>query len=56
MSSSKAKKEESVPSVKEHSQAKSNGSKSTDLEGEENEWKFREPYKVHDKNDGFKAL
>lgn len=45
-----------APSATEKSQAKSSGHKSEDVDGEHNEWKFRAPYKVHENEDGFKAL
>lgn len=32
------------------------GNKSADLEGKENEWKFKTPYRVHETSDGFKAI
>ena len=38
-----------APSKDEKNQAKSSGHKSEDLEGKDNEWKFRIPYKVHEK-------
>lgn len=56
MSPSKEEKDQSGPSAEDHSKARSNGHKSGDLEGKENEWKFKEPYKVHDQNEGFKGL
>jgi hypothetical protein len=40
-------------------QCKASGHDSSDIEGEENEWKFRAPYKIHKKegdNDDFRAL
>lgn len=45
-----------APSAEDKSKAKSNGSNSSELEGEHNEWKFKEPYKIHDKGSDFKAL
>lgn len=41
-----------APSATEKPQAKSSGSNSSDVEGEQNEWKFRAPYKVHENKDG----
>ncbi|PQE24219.1 glutathione-dependent formaldehyde-activating family gfa protein [Rutstroemia sp. NJR-2017a BVV2] len=38
------------------SKALEQGSKSHEVEGEHNEWKFREPYKVHENDPNFKAL
>jgi hypothetical protein len=37
-------------------QAKSNGSRDHEVEGEHNQWKFRAPYKVHEDGDNFEAL
>jgi hypothetical protein len=46
-----------TPSATEKSQAKSSGHKSEDVDGEHNEWKFRAPYKVHNKEgEGFNVL
>jgi hypothetical protein len=45
-----------APSATEKSQAKSSGHKAEDVDGSHNEWKFRAPYKVHENEDGFKAL
>jgi hypothetical protein len=45
-----------APSKQDKDQAVSNGHKSKDIEGEDNEWKFRAPYKVHDPSEGFKAV
>lgn len=45
-----------APWATEKSQAKSAGHKSEDVEGENNEWKFRAPYKVHSDEEGFNAL
>jgi hypothetical protein len=44
------------PSATEKQQAKSSGHKSDDVDGEQNEWKFRAPYKVHSNDENFKAL
>ncbi|KAH6665651.1 Mss4-like protein [Halenospora varia] len=45
------------PSKSEKDQAKNSDHKHDDVEGEHNEWKFRAPYKVHEKNNSnFKAL
>jgi len=45
-----------APSSQEMKQAKEQGSKHHEVEGEENEWKFKAPYKVHEKGSDFKAL
>lgn len=45
-----------APSSNEKQQAKEQGSKSHEVEGEENEWKFKAPYKVHEKDSGFKKI
>ncbi|PMD37603.1 hypothetical protein L207DRAFT_545837 [Hyaloscypha variabilis F] len=46
-----------APSATEKSQAKSSGHKSEDVDGEHNDWKFRAPYKVHNKEgEDFNAL
>jgi len=37
------------PKKSEKDAAKSNGHSSSDVDGEKNDWKFREPYKIHDK-------
>jgi hypothetical protein len=45
------------PTNSEKAQAKSNGHDAEDIEGEQNEWKFNAPYKIHSKDgEGFKAL
>ncbi|CZR69030.1 uncharacterized protein PAC_18931 [Phialocephala subalpina] len=44
------------PSAADKDTAKSAGHSSNDVEGEKNEWKFREPYKVHENDPDFKAL
>lgn len=44
------------PSAQEKDRAKQSGHKDADIEGEKNEWKFREPYKVHENDPNFKAL
>ncbi|KAF7868312.1 hypothetical protein EAF04_004844 [Stromatinia cepivora] len=38
------------------SAALSQGHKDSDVQGEHNDWKFRVPYKVHENDEGFKAL
>lgn len=45
-----------APSTQEKDSAKQGGHKDEDVEGEHNEWKFREPYKVHENDPNFKAL
>lgn len=45
-----------APSTQEKDTAKRSGHKDADVEGEHNEWKFREPYKVHENDPNFKAL
>jgi len=45
-----------APSAENKKQAKDNGQKEDDLNGQENEWKFRAPYKIHVRNEGFKSL
>jgi len=45
-----------APSKQNKDQAVSKGHKSEDVEGEDNEWKFCAPYKVHDPSEGFKAV
>jgi len=38
-------------------EAKSNGHSANDVDGESNEWKFREPYKIHEPDSSdFKVL
>lgn len=44
------------PSASERSSVKSSGHSTSDIEGKDNEWKFRAPYKVHTKDNNFKAL
>jgi len=44
------------PTQPEKEQAKSAGSKTEDVEGEHNEWKFRVPYKIHSNDPNFKPL
>lgn len=44
------------PSNSEKQTAKDNGHSSSDVEGKNNEWKFRAPYKVHENDPDFKAL
>ncbi len=48
-----------APSRDEVDQARSAGHDVQDVEGEGNEWKFKDPYRIHDKEGamgGFKAL
>lgn len=45
-----------APTQPEKNEAKSQGSKDEEVEGEHNEWKFRVPYKVHDNDPNFKSL
>lgn len=45
-----------APSKEEKKQAVTKGHKEEDIEGKENEWKFRAPYKVHGDDENFKAL
>jgi hypothetical protein len=40
--------------AKEH--CKDHGHSAADVEGEKNEWKFREPYQIHGDDEGFKSL
>lgn len=44
------------PSTQEKDVAKQSGHQDSDVDGEHNEWKFREPYKVHENYPNFKAL
>lgn len=45
-----------APSKEEKDAATSKGNNQEDVEGKENEWKFRAPYKIHDDAKGFNAL
>lgn len=45
-----------APSKDEKDKVKSEGHHESDVEGEHNEWKFKEPYKVHENDKNFKAL
>lgn len=44
------------PSNEAKQQVKDGGAQDHEVEGEHNEWKFKEPYKVHEKDSKFKAL
>lgn len=39
------------PAAEEKEQAKSKGNSQESLEGPENEWKFKAPYKIHENSD-----
>lgn len=45
-----------APAKKEKDQAANAGSKRSDIEGKENEWKFRAPYKVHSNDEEFNVI
>lgn len=45
-----------APSQEKKDQAATKGHDKEDIEGEENEWKFEVPYKVHGDDEDFKAL
>jgi hypothetical protein len=53
MSPSKSNEEATRPATE---QAKQKGNDSKDVEGEENAWKFRAPYKIHEPKDNFNAV
>jgi len=45
-----------APAEEEKQQAVANGHEEEDIEGDDNEWKFRAPYKVHGDDEKFNAL
>lgn len=57
MGPKKSESKDSAPSKQEKEKVKDEGHNESDVEGEHNEWKFKDPYKVHDNENGdFKAL
>lgn len=44
------------PKQEQKDHCKDSGHDPAEIDGEHNEWKFREPYKVHDNDKDFKAL
>lgn len=45
-----------APSKNDKTTAKSNGADDHEVEGKDNEWKFRAPYKIHEDDPDFEAL